>query len=96
MKLTINNYKKIIGIYGNHAIVNAVETPDYYSFTVKSHSTGGYRDVFVKRNGRIDAEGDWIYHFGHGSQNTQSVTPGWFGNMANAVSAIISDGNYGI
>lgn len=91
MKLTINNYKKIIGNYTTHAIVNAVETPDYYSFTVKSHSTVGYRDVFVKRNGRIDAEGDWIYHFGHGSHNTQCVTIKWFGELGNAVSAVISE-----
>jgi hypothetical protein len=91
MKLTIKNYKRIIGVYRNHSIVNAVETPDYYSFTVKSDSTGGYGDVFVKRNGRIDNDGDWIYHFGHGSHNTQSVTPDWFGDMGNAVSAIISE-----
>jgi len=96
MKLTINNYKKIIGTYGKHSIVNAVETSDYYTFIVKDIDEGKYTEVFVKRNGRIDADGDWLYHFGHGSQNTQSVTPGWFGDMANAVSAIISDGNYGI
>jgi hypothetical protein len=93
MKLTINNYKKIIGHYGNHSIIDATETPDYYSFTVKNHTSVSYEVVFVKRNGRIDAEGDWLYHFGHGSQNTQSVTPGWFGNMGNAVSAIISEYN---
>jgi len=91
MKLTIKNYKNIIGSYiSGHSIVNVVELPDYYSFTVKD-KTGGYRDVFVKRYGKIDAEGDWIYNFGHGSHNTQSVTPGWFGNMANAVSAVISE-----
>ena len=91
MKLTIKNYKKIIGNYSRHAIVNAVELPEYYSFTVKSHNTGGYRDVFVKRDGRIDADGDWIYHFGHGSHNTQCVTIKWFGELGNAVSAVISE-----
>jgi hypothetical protein len=91
MKLTIKNYKKIIGHYGNHSIVNAVELPEYYSFTVKSHNTGSYRDVFVKRDGRIDADGDWIYHFGHGSHNTQCVTIKWFGELGNAVSAVISE-----
>jgi len=91
MKLTIKNYRKIIGHYGDHSIVNAVETPDYYSFTVKSDSTGGYRDVFVKRNGRIDNDGDWVYHFGHGSYNTQCVTIKWFGELGNAVSAVISE-----
>ena len=91
MKLTIKNYKKIIGTYGSNSIIDATETPDYYSFTVKNNNSGDYQVVFVKRNGRIDADGDWLYHFGHGSQNTQSVTPGWFGDMGNAVSAIISE-----
>lgn len=91
MRLTINNYRKIIGIYGNHAIVNAVETSDYYTFTVKDIDEVKYGDVFVKRNGRIDNDGEWVYHFGHGSHNTQSVTPDWFGDMVNAVSAIISE-----
>jgi hypothetical protein len=90
MKLTIKNYKKIIGTYGSNSIVNVVELQDYYCFTVKN-ATGGYRDIFVKRNGKIDSDGDWLYHFGHGSQNTQSVTPGWFGDMTNAVSAVISE-----
>jgi hypothetical protein len=91
MRLTIKNYKNIIGSYiSGHSIVNVVELPDCYSFTVRS-KTGGYGDVFVKRDGRKDQDGDWIYHFGHGSHNTQSVTPGWFGNMANAVTAIISE-----
>jgi len=94
MKLTINNYKKIIGTYGSHIITNAVETPDYYSFTVRKDTTASWKDVFVKRNGRIDNDGEWVYHFGHGSQNTQSVTPGWFGNMVNAVSAVISEYDY--
>jgi len=94
MRLTINNYKKIIGIYGNHAIVNAVETLDYYTFTVKDIDEVKYTDVFVKRNGRIDNDGEWVYHFGHGSHNTQSVTPDWFGDMVNAVSAVISEYDY--
>ena len=91
MKLTINNYKKIIGTYGSNSIVDASQFSDYYSFTVKNNNSGNRHTVWVKRNGRIDAEGDWVYHFGHGSQNTQSVTPGWFGDMANAVIAIISE-----
>ena len=91
MKLKIKNYQNIIGQYGNHIITNAVELPEYYSFTVRKDSTASWKDVFVKRDGRKDADGDWIYHFGHGSHNTQSVTPGWFGNMGNAVSAIISE-----
>jgi hypothetical protein len=89
MKLTINNYKKIIGHYGNHIITNAVELPEYYSFTVRKDTTASWKDVFVKRNGRIDNDGDWIYHFGHGSHNTQCVTPKWFENKVNAVNTII-------
>jgi hypothetical protein len=91
MRLKIKNYQNIIGHYGNYTIANVVELPEYYSFTVKEHATVKYKDVFVKRDGRKDQDGDWIYHFGHGSHNTQSVTPGWFGNMGNAVSAIISE-----
>jgi hypothetical protein len=91
MKLTIKNYKKIIGNYGNHAIVNAVETSDYYTFTVKNVDEVKYTDVFVKRNGRIDNDGDTVFHFGHGSQNGQSVTADWFGIMPNAIDSIISD-----
>ena len=91
MKLKIQNYQNIIGHYGNYTIANVVELPEYYSFTVKEHTTVKYKDIFVKRNGRVDADGDWIYHFGRGSHNTQSVTPGWFGNIKNAVSAIISE-----
>ena len=89
MKLTIKNYKTIIGNYAGHAIVNAVELPEYYCFTVKEHNEVKYKDVFVKRNGKVDNDGDWIYHFGHGSHNTQCVTPKWFENKANAVNTII-------
>ena len=91
MKLTIKNYKKIIGNYAGYAIVNAVELPDYYCFTVKEHNEVKYNDVFVKRDGRIDNDGEWIYHFGRGSHNTQCVTPKWFGNMENALNAILSE-----
>ena len=91
MKLTIKNYKRIIGAYRNHAIVDAEELPDYYSFTVRNNDTGDCQNVFVKRDGRIDNDGDWVYHFGQGSHNTQSVTADWFGDMGNAVSAIISE-----
>jgi len=91
MKLTIKNYKNIIGTYGKWAIVNAVELPDYYSFTIKDGDAVKYKDIVVQRNGRIDNEGEWIDHFGNGSHNTQCVTPKWFGDKGNAVSAIISE-----
>ena len=91
MRLTIKNYKKIIGNYGNHAIVNAVEVKDYYTFTVKDIDEVKYTEVFVKRDGIIDNDGDTIFHFGRGSRNGQSVTADWFGIMPNAVDAIISD-----
>jgi hypothetical protein len=91
MKLTIKNYKKIIGIYGNHAIVNAVETSDYYTFTVKDVDEVKCNDVFIKRDGRIDNDGDWIYHFGRGSHNTQCVTADWFAIMPNAIDTILNE-----
>ena len=91
MRLKIKNYQNIIGHYGNYTIANVVELPDYYSFTVKEHAPVKYKSIFVKRDGRKDQDGDWIYHFGHGSHNTQCVTIKWFGNMGNAVSAIISE-----
>jgi hypothetical protein len=91
MRLTIKNYKNIIGHYGNHSIVNVVELPDYYSFTVTGHSAAKYKDILVKRNGRFDNDGEWIYHFGNGSHNTQCVTPKWFENKVNAVNAILTE-----
>jgi hypothetical protein len=92
MRLTIQNYKNIIGTYGKWAIVNVVELPDYYSFTVKEpNNAAKYKDIVVKRNGRLDKDGDWIYHFGNGSHNTQCVTSKWFENKVNAVSAILTE-----
>lgn len=90
MRLTIQNYKNIIGHYGIHSIVNAEELADYYSFTV-SDSIGIIKPVFLKRNGRIDADGDIVFHFGHRGYNTQSVTTKWFENKENAVSAILTE-----
>ena len=92
MRLTIQNYKNIIGTYGKWAIVNVVELPDYYSFTVKEpNNAAKYKDIVVKRNGRFDNDGEWVYHFGNGSHNSQCVTPKWFENKENAVSAILSE-----
>ncbi len=92
MRLTIQNYKNIIGTYGKWAIVNVVELPDYYSFTVKEpNNAAKYKDIVVKRNGRLDNDGDWIYHFGNGSHNTQCVTSKWFENKVNAVNAILTE-----
>jgi len=92
MRLKIQNYKNIIGTYGKWAIVNVVELPDYYSFTVKEpNNAAKYKDIVVKRNGRFDNDGEWVYHFGNGSHNSQCVTPKWFENKENAVSAILSE-----
>ena len=91
MKLTIKNYKNILGEYGKWTIINAVELPDYYVFSVMVNGKiTSARDVFVKRNGRFDNDGEWIYHFGR-NNSTQCVTPKWFGDKVNAVSAIVNE-----
>jgi hypothetical protein len=90
MKLTINNYKKIIGNYGRYRISDAVEQADYYAFSVTDDSMKT-REVHINRNGRIDGDGDTVFHFVNGGSHTQSVTTKWFGDMKNAVSAILSE-----
>ena len=90
MKLTIKNYKNILGQYGPLTIINAIELPDYYIFVV-NNVENRVRDIFVNRAGRVDTDGDTIFHFGEDGRYTQSVTPKWFGNIKNAVSAILSE-----
>lgn len=90
MKLKINNYKNIIGNYGRYRISDAVEQADYYAFSVTDDSMKT-REVHINRNGRIDGDGDTVFHFVNGGSNTQSVTAGWFSNMVNAYNAIINE-----
>lgn len=91
MKLTINNYKKIIGNYGRYIISDAVEQADYYAFSVRNELMGSAGDVHINRNGRIDGDGDTVFHFVNGGSNGQMVTAAWFSNMTNAYNTIISE-----
>jgi len=98
MKLKIKNYEKIKGAYQKLWIEDVTEWSDRYVFQCSRLGERVRYDVILYRDGRIDHEGDWIYHFYDWRGQTQSVTPGWFQNIGNAVSAIISefDSQYGL
>jgi len=89
MKLKIKNYKNIIGNYGLYRISDAVEEPDYYIFTVTNDSMKTHQ-VFLRRDGRIDQDGDTVFHFGRNT-NSQMVTAKWFENITNAANTIITE-----
>ena len=92
MKLTIKNIKKIEGMYDNLSIINTEELSDYYVFSVmRDNSIGSIKEVYLKRNGRVDEDGDLVFHFGRGSHNTQSVTAKWFQIISNAIDTILNE-----
>jgi len=90
MKLKINNYKKIIGNYGRYRISDAVEQDDYYAFSVTDYLMKP-REVHLRREGRLDGDGDTVFDFVNGNSPRQMVTADWFGNMVNACNTIISE-----
>ena len=98
MKLKIKNYEKIKGAYQKLWIEDVIEWSDRYVFQCHRLGERVIYDVILQRHGRFDHEGDWIYHFYNGRGETQSVTPAWFEQMGNAVSAVISefDTQYGL
>ena len=97
MKLKIKNYDRIKGTYEKLHIEDVIETGEQYVFYCRRRGRPSY-EIVLSRDGYKDAEGDWIYHFYNGRNKTQSVTPAWFEQMGNAVSAIISefDTQYGL
>ena len=91
MKLKIKNLDKIKGAYQNLRIEDVTEISDRYVFHCSRLGERVTYDIVLGRDGRKDADGDWIYHFYEGSNPTQCVTPAWFENIGNALGAIITE-----
>ena len=91
MKLKIKNYDKIKGAYQNLRIEDVTEISDRYVFHCIRLGERVTYDIVLSREGHKDQYGDWIYHFYEGPNHTQCVTPGWFGNIGNAIGAIITE-----
>ena len=91
MKLTIKNKYKIMGTYEKLHIEDVTEISDLYIFHCQRRGQRTTYDIVLSREGYKDADGDWIYHFYAGREKTQCVTPAWFENIGNALSAVISE-----
>ena len=98
MKLKIKNLDKIKGAYQNLRIEDVTEWSDRYIFQCSRLGERVIYDIVLGREGYKDHDGDWVYHFHDGRQRTQSVTPDWFGNIGNALGAVVSefDSQYGL
>ena len=99
MKLKIKNLDKIKGAYQKLWIEDVTEMSDLYIFHCqrRGQRTTTY-NIVLSREGHKDQYGDWVYHFYAGREKTQCVTPGWFQNIGNALSAVVSefDSQYGL
>jgi len=92
MRLTIKNYKKIIGHTlpdTDWLISDVSESEDYYSFfCLQEGGTGYITNVRLKRDG-FQEGGEWKYQFwkppGHG---IAQITYDWFADMENAKKVI--------
>jgi len=91
MKLKIKNLDKITGTYEKLRIEDVTEISDLYIFHCQRRGQRTTYDIVLSREGHKDHYGDWIYHFYAGREKTQCVTPGWFGNIGNAVEAITTE-----
>lgn len=91
MKLKIKNVDKIKGAYQNLRIEDVTAYDDRYVFHCSRLGERTTYDIVLSRDGYKDHEGDWVYHFHDGRHKTQSITPAWFKEMGNAVSAVVSE-----
>ena len=91
MKLKIKNLDKITGTYESLQIDNVSAYNDRYVFHCARIGERTTYDIVLSRDGYKDHEGDWVYHFHDGRHKTQSITPDWFKDIGNAVSAVVSE-----
>lgn len=98
MKLTIKNYKRIIGERLDDTdwiVTDVVETDEWYSFLCMQTNTntrpfGHITNIRLRRDGV--KEGEWKYRFWHTvGQSYHQVTADWFADMDNARWAIASE-----
>jgi hypothetical protein len=95
MKLTIKNYKKIIGQHledTDWMVCDVSETDEWYCFSCMQTNTntrpfGHISNIRLRRDGI--KEGEWKYRFWHTTnQSYHQITADWFADMDNARSAI--------